>query len=116
RRSVPQFRHAHTFSARSRGLLLKYAPGVVTRLVDDGIGESNMFKMIAPPEVHEPRDDEFTGFTTRRPAFELALRLEAEARPNIRFKCPATVNGLSFATNGPPLVVDGVRLADDGVL
>jgi 2-polyprenyl-6-methoxyphenol hydroxylase-like FAD-dependent oxidoreductase len=116
RRSVPQFRQAHGFSARSRTLLLKYAPGVVERLADDGIVEANAFKLVAPPEIHEPEDDAFTGFQTRRPAFELALRLEAEHRPRIRFECPATATGLSFATHGSPPVVDGVRLDGDRVL
>jgi 2-polyprenyl-6-methoxyphenol hydroxylase-like FAD-dependent oxidoreductase len=116
RRSVPQFRQAHGFSARSRTLLLKHAPAVVDRLAADGIAETNAFKMVAPPEMHEPQDEAFTGFMTRRPAFELALRLEAESRPNVRFECPATVTGLSFATSGPPPIVDGVRLADGRVL
>jgi len=93
RRNVPQFRQAHGFSARSRTLLLKYAPGVVARLAADGIVESNAFKLVAPPEIHEPDDDAFTGFMTRRPAFELALRLEAEDRPRIGFMCPETVSG-----------------------
>jgi 2-polyprenyl-6-methoxyphenol hydroxylase-like FAD-dependent oxidoreductase len=116
RRSVPQFRQAHGFSARSRTLLLEHAPGVVERLAVDGITDANPFKMVAPPEAHEPDDDAFTGFMTRRPAFELALRLEAEDRPHIRFECPATVTGLLFAGHGPPPVVTGVRLADGRVL
>jgi len=116
RRNVPQFRQAHGFSARSRTLLLKYAPGVVARLAADGIVESNAFKLVAPPEIHEPDDDAFTGFMTRRPAFELALRLEAEDRPRIGFMCPETVSGLSFADAGPTPVVNGVRLANDSVV
>jgi 2-polyprenyl-6-methoxyphenol hydroxylase-like FAD-dependent oxidoreductase len=116
RRSVPQFRQAHGFSARSRSLLLKYAPGVVERLAVDGITDANAFKMVAPPEIHEPDDEAFTGFMTRRPAFELALRLEAEDRPHIRFECPATVAGLLFVDHGPTPVVTGVRLADGRVL
>src|SRR5438132_436001 len=94
RRSVPQFRQAHGFSARARTLLLKYAPGVVDRLRSDGIDEANFFKLLAPPELHRPDDEAFTGLMTRRPAFELALRLEAEDRTNIQFECPATVSGL----------------------
>ena len=116
RRNVPQFRQPHGFSARSRTLLLKYAPRVVERLAADGIAESNAFKLVAPVEIHEPDDDAFTGFMTRRPAFELALRLEAEDRPRIRFRCPATVSGLSFAEEGPPPVVNGVQVTDDSVV
>ena len=112
RRSVPQFRQAHGFSARSRTLLLQHAPGVVERLAKDGIVEGNPFKLVAPPEIHEPDDDAFTGFQTRRPAFELALRLEAEDRPRIRFECPASVTGLVFRPEGSPPVVGGVQLAD----
>src|SRR5215813_11371625 len=59
RRSVPQFRQAHGFSARSRTLLLRHAPGVLDRLARDGIEESNAFKLLAPPEIHEPDDDAF---------------------------------------------------------
>ena len=116
RRSVPQFRQAHGFSARSRTLLLRHAPGVLDRLARDGIEESNAFKLVAPPEIHEPDDDAFTGFMSRRPAFELALRLEAESRPNIRVLCPATVTGLVFAGEDRPSVVTGVRLADSTVV
>ena len=50
---------------------------VLDRLRDDGIEEINFFKMLAPAELHRPEDDEFTGLLSRRPAFELALRLSA---------------------------------------
>jgi 2-polyprenyl-6-methoxyphenol hydroxylase-like FAD-dependent oxidoreductase len=112
RRSVPQFRQAHGFSARARTLLVKYAPGVLDRLRDDGIDEANFFKLLAPPEIHRPEDDAFTGLMTRRPAFELALRLEAEERPHIRFECPATASDLVLGTEMSPPVVRGVRLRD----
>jgi 2-polyprenyl-6-methoxyphenol hydroxylase-like FAD-dependent oxidoreductase len=110
RRSVPQFRQAHGFSARSRNLLLKYAPDVVDRLRDDGIEEFNAFKAIAPPEMHTPEDEAFTGVLSRRPAFELALRRGAESRPHIRFWCPAVATGLSVTAARTATRVDGVRL------
>src|SRR5688500_1060842 len=68
---VPQFRQPHAFSARSRNLLLKYAPDVVDRLRADGIEESNIFKLLAPREIWTAEDDAYTGLMTRRPAFEL---------------------------------------------
>ncbi len=85
---VPQFRQAHAFSARSRNLLAKYAPAVLDRLRDDGIEEINFFKMLAPVELHRPEDDEFTGLLSRRPAFELALRLSAAEHPRSRDPLP----------------------------
>ena len=91
---VPQFRHAHAFSARSRNLLAQHAPAVLDRLRDDGIEEVNFFKLLAPPELHRPDDDEFTGLLSRRPAFELALRLTAAAHPRVEIRCPARVTGL----------------------
>jgi 2-polyprenyl-6-methoxyphenol hydroxylase-like FAD-dependent oxidoreductase len=91
---VPQFRHAHAFSARSRNLLAQHAPAVLDRLRDDGIEEVNFFKLLAPPELHRPEDDEFTGLLSRRPAFELALRLTAAAHPRVEIRCPARVTGL----------------------
>jgi 2-polyprenyl-6-methoxyphenol hydroxylase-like FAD-dependent oxidoreductase len=111
RRRVPQFRQAHGFSARSRNLLKQHAPRVLDRLAADGIRESNTFKMLAPPELHRVEDDEFTGFMTRRPAFELALRLEAQDQPRIRFECPTTAVGLlvTFDSTCPPIVV-GIRV------
>ena len=74
--------------------LAKYAPAVLDRLRDDGIEEINFFKLLAPPELHRPEDDEFTGLLSRRPAFELALRLTAEEHPRVEIRCPALVTGL----------------------
>ena len=112
---VPQFRQAHAFSARSRNLLVRYAPAVLDRLRDDGIEEINFFKLLAPPELHRPEDDEFTGLLSRRPAFELALRLTADGAPTRRDPLPGGRH------RPPPLAIDtatgvrivGVRLGDD---
>ncbi len=113
RRSVPQFRQAHGFSARSRNLLLKYAPAVLDRLRHDGIEEINLFKMLAPPELHRPEDDEFTGLLSRRPAFELALRMTADEHPGIEFRCPALVTGFLHRDETDGVRIVGVRLDDD---
>ena len=113
RRNVAQFRQPHGFSARSRNLLLTYAPEVVDRLLADGIETSNFFKMLAPPEIVTPADDDFDGFQTRRPAFELAMRRAAEAHPGIEFLCPANAGGLMLrSSEGAPPEVVGVRLED----
>jgi 2-polyprenyl-6-methoxyphenol hydroxylase-like FAD-dependent oxidoreductase len=112
RRGVPQFRQVHGFTARARNLLLEHAPDVVDRLRADGIEETNVFKMLAPPEAWLPEDELFTGFTTRRPAFELALRRTADVEPGVEFLCPAVATGLRYAndTSGQPPQVVGVTL------
>ena len=107
---VPQFRQAHAFSARSRNLLAKYAPAVLDRLRDDGIEEINFFKMLAPPELHRPEDDEFTGLLSRRPAFELALRLTAAEHPRIEIRCPALITGLLHRRDANGLQIVGVQI------
>jgi 2-polyprenyl-6-methoxyphenol hydroxylase-like FAD-dependent oxidoreductase len=112
RRQVPQFRQGHIFQARARNLLLQHAPEVVDWLGVDGIETVNLFKMLAPPELWLPEDDDFEGLLTRRPAFELALRRVAEAEPGVRFRCPASASGLLFGDGDIP-TVRGVRL-DDG--
>jgi 2-polyprenyl-6-methoxyphenol hydroxylase-like FAD-dependent oxidoreductase len=114
RRGVPQFRQVHGFSARSRNLLLEHAPEVVDRLRADGIEETNIFKLLAPPEEWLPSDELFTGFTTRRPAFELALRRTAEAEPGVEFLCPAVATGLRYGDHRPgqPPRVNGLTLED----
>jgi 2-polyprenyl-6-methoxyphenol hydroxylase-like FAD-dependent oxidoreductase len=112
RRQVPQFRQGHIFQARARNLLLRHAPEVVESLTVDGIETVNFFKLLAPPELLRPEDDDFDGLLTRRPAFELALRRVAEAEPGVRLRCPSSVAGLLFADGGAPRVL-GVRL-DDG--
>jgi 2-polyprenyl-6-methoxyphenol hydroxylase-like FAD-dependent oxidoreductase len=109
---VPQFRQAHAFSARSRNLLATYAPAVLDRLRDDGIEEVNFFKLLAPPELHRPEDDEFTGLLSRRPAFELALRLTAAAHPRLEIRCPEVVTGLLHSDAAPGARIVGVRLGD----
>jgi 2-polyprenyl-6-methoxyphenol hydroxylase-like FAD-dependent oxidoreductase len=60
RRHVPQFRQGHVFMARARTLLLEHAPDVVDRLLRDGVEEVNFFKLLAPPELHRPEDDDLT--------------------------------------------------------
>jgi hypothetical protein len=55
---------------------------------------------------------------SRRPAFELAMRLEAEGRAGITFDTPTVAAGLVFAETGkaPPPTVVGLRLQDGRVL
>jgi 2-polyprenyl-6-methoxyphenol hydroxylase-like FAD-dependent oxidoreductase len=113
RRHVPQFRQAHAFSARARNLLAQYAPAVLDRLREDGIEEINFFKLLAPPELHRPQDDEFTGLLSRRPAFELALRLTAAAHPRVEIRCPALVTGLLHRDDSPSRRIVGIRVDDD---
>ncbi|MDQ1402166.1 MAG: hypothetical protein QOG03_482, partial [Actinomycetota bacterium] len=120
RRNVPQFHQPHLFSSRSRNLLLEYIPQVVDQLHADGIEESNTFKMLAPPDLWTADDDQYTGFLTRRPAFELALRLVAEAEPGVEIRGREVVDGLLYAdaaddhaTDATALpTVTGVRLRD----
>ena len=109
---VPQFRQAHAFSARSRNLLARYAPAVLDRLRDDGIEEINFFKMLAPADLHRPEDDEFTGLLSRRPAFELALRLSAAEHPRIEIRCPALITGLIHHDEAAGVQIVGVRIHD----
>ncbi len=115
RRHVPQFRQPHAFSARSRNLLLQYIPEAVRWMLDDGIEETNLFKMLAPPEMWTAEDDQYTGLWTRRPAFELAIRRVAEAEPGVSIVAPGVVSGLitDACAKGAPLVVRGITL-DDG--
>lgn len=110
RRSVAQFRQAHGFSSRARTLLLEHAPGVLDRLAEDGIESSNFFTMLTPPEMHRPEDEAFTGFQARRAAFELAMRLEADATTGITMLSPAVVADVVVAEGSSPLRVIGVRL------
>ena len=51
RRHVPQFQQPHAFSACSRNLLLAHIPEVVDWLLADGVEETNLFKLLAPPEL-----------------------------------------------------------------
>lgn len=111
RRSVPQFRQSHGFSARSHGLLADRIPEALDLLHDDGIREINFFKELAPRELWEPEDDRFTSIQSRRPAFELALRRAAEATDGVDFRCPAIAAGLIVEPGAPP-TVRGLRLAD----
>ena len=111
---VPQFRQAHAFSARSRNLLAKYAPAVLDRLRDDGIEEINFFKMLAPAELHRPEDDEFTGLLSRRPAFELALRLHARRSTHAsRSAARQLITGLLHRDDATGVQIVGVRIDDD---
>jgi len=109
RPGVPQFHHAHGFSARSRNLLLERMPEVVSALTADGVEEVNFFKVFAPPELWTDADDAYTSLWCRRPGFELALRRYAAARIDIR--SPAAAAGLVVTPGNPPCV-QGVRLHD----
>jgi 2-polyprenyl-6-methoxyphenol hydroxylase-like FAD-dependent oxidoreductase len=112
RRHVPQFRQGHIFQARARNVLHQHAAEVVEWLANDGIETVNFFKLLAPPELWTPADDDFDSLLTRRPAFELALRRVAEAEPGVVFRCPASAADLLFV-DGEIVTVRGVRL-DDG--
>ena len=112
RRHVPQFRQPHTFSARSRNLLLAHIPEVVDWLLADGIEETNLFKLLAPPELWSDEDDAYTGLWTRRPAFELAIRRIAEVEPGLTILAPAAVGGIGVDSTRRPIHVTGIELAD----
>jgi 2-polyprenyl-6-methoxyphenol hydroxylase-like FAD-dependent oxidoreductase len=116
RRHVPQFRQGHIFTARARTVLLERAPEVVERLVGDGIEEVNLFKLLAPPELHRPEDDAFTALLVRRPPFELALRRVAEATPAVQFRDPESASGLVLSTDRRAVRVRGLQLAGGDVL
>jgi 2-polyprenyl-6-methoxyphenol hydroxylase-like FAD-dependent oxidoreductase len=121
RPGVPQFHQGHAFSARARNLLLARIPEVVKDLVSQGIEEFNAFKAIAPPELWEPDDDEFTGLLTRRPALELAVRRVAESEPGVTIRSPAAATKLIADDGRVPhvrgLVLDnGERIEGDVVL
>jgi 2-polyprenyl-6-methoxyphenol hydroxylase-like FAD-dependent oxidoreductase len=113
RRHVPQFRQPHIFTARARNLLHEHLPEVIDRLLDDGIEEVNLFKVLTPPELWSDEDDAYANLWTRRPAFELAIRRTAEVEPGVTVLAPALVDGLLTSDgNGTAPVVTGVRLAD----
>ena len=114
RPGVTQFRQGHGFSARARTLLLTHAPTVVERLRADGVEEMNFFRLLAPKELWNDADDDYTNLWTRRPGFELALRRYVEDHAGIDLVSPAAVAGLEFAS-GTPRRVTGLRL-DDGTL
>ena len=117
RRSVPQFRQPHGFSARSRNLLLSYIPEVVERLVADGIEEVNFFRLLAPPDLWSEGDEAYTSLFSRRPAFELAIRRTAEVEPGVRILSPAAVAGIrTEASPGDVPRVTGLKLADGSMI
>jgi 2-polyprenyl-6-methoxyphenol hydroxylase-like FAD-dependent oxidoreductase len=112
RRHVPQFRHPHAFSARSRNLLLAHVPEAVELMLADGIEEINLFTMLAPPEYWVDGDDAYTMLWSRRPGFELAIRRVAEAEPGVAILAPQVASGLLADGGATPVHVTGVRLAD----
>ena len=65
------------------------------------------------PELHRPEDDEFTGLLSRRPAFELALRLSAAEHPRIEIRCPALITGLLHRGDANGVQIVGVQIDDD---
>ncbi|WP_018500498.1 FAD-dependent oxidoreductase [Parafrankia discariae] len=114
RRSVPQWRFAHSFSARSRNLLETRAPQVMTRLRADGIELFNALSSFLPETAQRPEDAELTAILSRRPAFELALRRSVEADDRIRLITPARVDGLLLTGDGLPPARDGLPPVDGG--
>lgn len=113
RRSVPQFRQPHAFSARTRTLLAAHAPEVLDRLYADGVTDMNPVREVLPEDQWEDDDDRFTGIRSRRAPYELALRRTCEDHPSIELLSPVTVAGLLYApTDDRPRTVTGVVLAD----
>jgi 2-polyprenyl-6-methoxyphenol hydroxylase-like FAD-dependent oxidoreductase len=110
RRRVPQFRQGHIFMARARTLLLEHAPDVVDRLLQDGVKEVNFFKLLAPPELHRPEDEDFTSLLVRRPAFELALERVAAETPGVRIHRPMRATGVALATEYGSVRIRGLNL------
>ena len=98
---APGFRQGHGFSARARTLLLTHAPAVVERLRAEGVEEMNFFRLLAPEELWNDADDDYTNLWTRRPGFEPAGIAGESVRPRSWTKQPAhaTVHG---HVEGPP--------------
>ena len=76
---------------------------MVERLRADGVEEMNFFRLLAPKDLWNAADDDYTNLWTRRPGFELALRRYVEDHPGIDLVSPAAVAGLEFAS-GPRAV------------
>jgi 2-polyprenyl-6-methoxyphenol hydroxylase-like FAD-dependent oxidoreductase len=111
RSGVTQARQPHSFWARSRNLLQENAPEVLERLRAIGVGEWNVLDL-APPNMREPEDDQFTSLLVRRLPFELTLRQVVAAEPLVEIRPETLVDGLEFAddTNGGRPQVAGVQL------
>jgi 2-polyprenyl-6-methoxyphenol hydroxylase-like FAD-dependent oxidoreductase len=77
RRGAPQTRHSHAFLARTRALLEREAPDVLSALYAAGVSELR-FTDSLPPEmegfVPEPGDEDLVALASRRTTFEWVLR------------------------------------------
>ena len=124
RRGAPQTRHSHAFLARTRALLEREAPDVLSALYAAGVSELR-FTDSLPPEmegfVPEPADEELVALASRRTTFEWVLRdrpvaggtveLVHDVAAGLESDQPGRGGGPSRAGTGPAIPrVTGVRL------
>ncbi len=115
RRGAPQVRHTHGFPALIRVILRDRYPDVLAALVEAGVGElSIMPPSVAPDAPTYARDaEDLQVLCCRRTTLEWVFRRCALAEPDVRFQVGVPVEGLLVdASDGAPLDVRGVRLAD----
>ena len=108
RRGAPQTRHSHAFLARSRALLEREAPDVLSALYAAGVSELR-FTDSLPPEmdgfVPEPEDEELVALASRRTTFEWVLRDRALAGGSVEL-----VHDVAAGLDAAGAVVTGVQL------
>jgi 2-polyprenyl-6-methoxyphenol hydroxylase-like FAD-dependent oxidoreductase len=118
RPTVPQAYHSHAFASLGVNLLLDRAPNVYAELVAAGADKIHLAERMPPTlrdKSAQPGDEDLRMLGCRRSTFELVLRRETLALPNVRVRHGTTVRGLELAANGAPRVI-GARTADGAVL
>jgi 2-polyprenyl-6-methoxyphenol hydroxylase-like FAD-dependent oxidoreductase len=97
------------------------APDVIDEIVDSGAMWREP-QSLMPPDILDQRDSithDISGFAvinSRRPLIEAALRNHTLSQPNVEFRCPERVTGLSTkAVDGTPSVFGVLTEAGDSV-
>ena len=103
------FRQPHNFLGLGRQTLLDEAPDVLDRVVETGAFENRQYELL--PGDPEPGDEALVSVCTRRPVFESALRIVAEAEPNVTVESGARIAGL-MGVREPDADVSGARTTD----
>jgi 2-polyprenyl-6-methoxyphenol hydroxylase-like FAD-dependent oxidoreductase len=111
RPGVPQIRQGHNFLARTRSVLARHAPDVLSALLEAGAGEHDQSVHI-PGEERIPEDAELVNITCRRTTFEWALRRALASEAGVEFRRGAAAVGLRLGESDGIPAVTGLCLGD----
>jgi 2-polyprenyl-6-methoxyphenol hydroxylase-like FAD-dependent oxidoreductase len=120
RKGATQLRHSHAFLGRLTSLIRERHPALLDELLQEGTRlfgfRDGLPPALAGQYAAAEGDDDLMLLFSRRTTLELVMRRYASRLPGVRFVTGAAVRGLISKREAGGLVVEGLKVEQDGAV